>query len=47
MQLLTWPESDTVKQQSITDWHMIGFSHYRTVWDGSHQERLTHRVSHW
>ena len=32
---------------------MIGFSHYRTVWDvllkgqQSHQERPTHRMSHW
>ena len=51
--LLTWPKSDTVKQQSIMDWSMIGFSRYRTVRDGLpkgqqiHQERPTHRVSHW
>ena len=51
--LLTWPESDTVKQQSLMVWSMIGFSRYRTVRDvlpkgqQSHQERPTHRMRHW
>ena len=40
-------------QQSIMDWCMIRFGHYRTVRDilpkcqQSHQDRPTHRSGHW